>query len=64
MNGILLNGQRVREARLASGDALEIGDVSLAFTVEAAADLLGEETVMMQTETPVQPLPEVAGGRR
>jgi hypothetical protein len=64
MNGVLVNGQRVRESALAHGDTLEVGDVRMAFAAENAIDLVGEDTVMLSTEIPARPFPETAGARR
>jgi hypothetical protein len=64
MNGVLVNGQRVRESALAHGDTLEVGDVRMAFAAENAIDLVGEDTVMLSTEIPARPFPQTAGARR
>ena len=64
MNGVLVNGRRVKESALADGDWLEIGDVGLTFTTEGADELPGEQTVMMKTVLPDQPFPEAVGARR
>ncbi len=64
MNGVLVNGKRIKESPLADGDRLEIGDVSLTFAAEDEDDLPGEQTVMMKTVVPDQPFPEAAGARR
>jgi len=64
MNGVLVNGKRVREGELADQDVLEVGDVRLTFTLAPAANLAGEETVMLRTGLPEQPFPETAGSPR
>ncbi len=64
MNGVLVNGRKVRECDLSGGDSLEVGDVRVTFTVPESVEDPGEETVMMKTVTPDQPFPEAASGRR
>ena len=64
MNGVLVNGKRVRSSDLEDGNSVEIGDVRLLFSTYPADNLTGEETVMLQTEVPSSPLPGVAGARR
>ncbi len=46
MNGILVNGKKLRVGPLASGDTLEVGDVTMTFPVDQTSDAAGEETVL------------------
>jgi pSer/pThr/pTyr-binding forkhead associated (FHA) protein len=64
MNGLLVNGKKVRENALADGDSLEVGDVRLLFSARSEVDLIGEDTVMLKTEIPATPFPEAMRARR
>ena len=64
MNGIIVNGKRVRDGGLSHGDVVEVGDVRMVFGAAVSNELPGEETVILHTAIPERPLSEVAGGRR
>ncbi len=56
MNGVFVNGKKIRDSIIKEGDILEIGDVRLAFSVAAGEEYPGEETVMLKTALPARPL--------
>jgi hypothetical protein len=60
MNGVFVNGTKVREFDLSQGDNLDVGDVRMLFSAKNVADLTGENTVMLRTVMPDQPFPGVA----
>ena len=53
LNGIFVNGAKVSEAELKSGDRIDVGDYSLHFSLDdPAAGELQEQTVMAHTQVP------------
>lgn len=64
MNGVFVNGKKVREAELNPGDVLDVGDVRMRLSTEHSANLAGEETVMLNTIVPDGPFPGAARAAR
>jgi len=60
MNGVFVNGSKVRESDLTQGDKLDVGDVRMLFSAENVDELTGENTVMLRTVLPDQPFPGAA----
>jgi pSer/pThr/pTyr-binding forkhead associated (FHA) protein len=60
MNGVFVNGTKIRESDLSQGDNLDVGDVRMVFSAENVDELTGENTVMLRTVAPVQPFPGAA----
>ena len=59
MNGVFVNGNRIRESALNQGDNLDVGDVRMTFTADEIDQLASEETVMLGTILPERPFPEL-----
>jgi hypothetical protein len=55
MNGVFVNGTKVRESALKQGDQLDVGDVRMSFSVD---ELDGAETVMLRAVVPEQSFPK------
>jgi len=55
LNGVFVNGRKLKTSPLKEGDLLEIGDITLRFGVRSDPDLPGEETVILHTVTPREP---------
>jgi len=53
LNGVFVNNVKVKKHRLHEGDILEIGDVTLRFTLLSIAYELEESTVMQNTKVPI-----------
>jgi hypothetical protein len=60
MNGVFINGKKVRESKLNDDDLLDVGDIRMRFSAENVNAVGGEETVMLRTVLPVQPFPDAA----
>ena len=56
MNGVFVNGKKIRESALKEADILEVGDVRMTFSLDSGDDFAGEETVMLKTALPARPL--------
>jgi len=56
MNGVFVNGKKIKECPLKEADIVEVGDVRLTFSTEEGEDYQGEETVMLKTVLPDRPL--------
>ena len=52
LNGVYVNGRKARTAILSNGDLIELGDVTLKFTVFAAHDRPDTEVSSDSTVTP------------
>ena len=53
LNGVFVNNVKVKKHRLHEGDILEIGDVSLRFTLYSNEYQMEESTVMQNTRAPI-----------
>jgi pSer/pThr/pTyr-binding forkhead associated (FHA) protein len=53
MNGVYINNEKIGKAELHEGDIVEIGDISLRFTLLASDYSLEESTVMQKTKVPI-----------
>ena len=60
MNGVFVNGTKIRESKLSQDDNIDIGDVRMRFSAENVDELAGEETVMLRTVLPDQAFPNEA----
>lgn len=60
MNGVFVNGTKVRESDLNQGDQLDVGDVRISFSDENVAKLANEETVVLRSVRPGPPFPKAA----
>lgn len=52
LNGVFVNDTRIEAVQLREGDAVDIGDVGLRFTLRDESDAAQEATVMVRTRTP------------
>ncbi len=59
MNGVFVNGKKIRESVLKEADILEVGDVRMTFSLESGDDFAGEETVMLKTALPARSLDDL-----
>ena len=56
MNGVFVNGKKQRSAAIADGDTVELGDLSMRFSINEEEAAAGEETVILRTVVPDRPL--------
>ena len=61
-NGVLVNGERVAESELATGDLLQLGRLEFTFSCRDAADRDGENATMVFPSSP--PPPHSFGGMK
>ncbi|MGE3845453.1 MAG: FHA domain-containing protein [Gammaproteobacteria bacterium] len=52
LNGVFVNDTRIEAVQLREGDAVDVGDVGLRFTLRDESDAAQEATVMVRTRTP------------
>ena len=53
LNGVFVNSDQVKTAKLSEADLVELGDVGFRFTTSASEAVPGEETVMLKTAVPM-----------
>jgi len=63
LNGVYVNGRKARTAILSNGDLIELGDITLKFTVFAAHDRPDLEGGTDSTVTPFRPADKKRGLR-
>jgi pSer/pThr/pTyr-binding forkhead associated (FHA) protein len=63
LNGVYVNGRKARTAILSNGDLIELGDVTLKFTVFAAHDRPDMDGGADSTVTPFRPSDKKKGLR-
>jgi len=63
LNGVYVNGRKARAAILSNGDLIELGDITLKFTVFAAHDRPDLEESTGSTVTPFRPAHKKRGLR-
>ena len=52
LNGLYVNGEKIKKKKLQEGDILEIGDIFLRFTLYSADYTLDEDTAIQHTRAP------------
>ena len=63
LNGVYVNGRKARTAILSNGDLIELGDVTIKFTVFAAHDRPDIDANADSTVTPFRPSDKKKGLR-
>ena len=60
MNGIFVNGKKVRESDLNEGDDLDVGDVRMRFGAQTVNELARKDTMILRNAVPERVFPRAA----